>query len=105
MVRIIKLRGLTATALQQSPREDPKSNRLYIIDDTEDGEKKKDSVGVMSGVSFSDDGKSMVRPQALASDDQVKDKLYKTIKQNKEYVATMKKLHRCTGHNYRNITN
>ena len=46
----------------------------------------------MSGVSFSDDGKSMVRPQALASDDQVKDKLYKTIKQNKEYVATMKKL-------------
>ena len=75
-----------------SARGGSKTNHLYIIDDTDEGEEKKDSIGVMSGVSFSENGKSMVRPQALASDDQVKDKLFETIKRNKEYVATMKKL-------------
>ena len=75
-----------------SARGGSKTNHLYVIDDTDEGEEKKDSIGVMSGVSFSENGKSMVRPQALASDDQVKDKLFETIKRNKEYVATMKKL-------------
>ena len=92
-MRIVKLRGLTATALHsQHQQGGSKTNHLYVIDDTDEGEEKKDSIGVMSGVSFSENGKSMVRPQALASDDQVRDKLFETIKRNKEYVATMKKL-------------
>jgi hypothetical protein len=46
----------------------------------------------MSGLSFAKDGKPLVKPQALASDDQVKQKLIKTMKKNKEYEATMNKL-------------
>ena len=40
-----------------------------MIDDTDDGDEKKDSIGHMSGLSFAKDGKPMVKPQALASDD------------------------------------
>ena len=65
---------------------------LYVIDDDDDGDEKKDSVGHMSGISFAKDGKPLVKPQALASDDQVHRKLLKTMKKNKEYEETMNKL-------------
>ena len=52
---------------------------LYVIDDDDDGDEKKDSVGHMSGISFAKDGKPLVKPQSLASDDQVHRKLLKTM--------------------------
>ena len=63
----------------------------YIIDD-EIHAGEKDKEGFMSGISSDGNGNSMVRPQALATDDQVKSKLQAVLKENQSLQETLLKL-------------
>ena len=63
----------------------------YIIDD-EVLAGEKDKEGFMSGISSDGNGNSMVRPQALATDDQVKSKLQAVLKENHSLRETLLKL-------------
>ena len=83
----------TVRGIAMKKKGKSKGPNYYVVDDGgPHGEEKGDTEGFMSGVSDAKDGKAAVRPQALASDEQVKGKLLTVMKENKKLMKTLHEL-------------